>query len=74
VLHWAQPWRGINSPRLCDQRLCAHRPRPRPAACSGPIRWRSSLKNTIYDVLRSKKEWQETDHPTDWDFFWADKG
>jgi tubulin polyglutamylase TTLL9 len=44
------------------------------AARSGPIRWRSSLKNTIYDVLRSKKEWQETDHPIEWDFFWADKG
>ena len=26
------------------------------------------------DVLRSKKDWVETDHPTEWDFFWADKG
>ncbi|EFJ49146.1 tubulin tyrosine ligase, partial [Volvox carteri f. nagariensis] len=40
----------------------------------GPIRWRSSLKNTIYDVLQSKADWVETDSETDWDFFWADKG
>lgn len=39
----------------------------------GPIRWRSSLKNTIYDVLKSRKDWEETDHETEWDFFWADK-
>ena len=43
-------------------------------ACRGPIRYRSSLRNTIYDVLLSKKEWVETDSETDWDFFWADKG
>lgn len=42
--------------------------------CRGPIKWRSSLKNTIYDVLESKKEWVETESETDWDFFWADKG
>lgn len=41
---------------------------------SGPIKWRSSLKNTIYDVLQSKSEWVETESETDWDFFWADKG
>uniref|UniRef100_A0A7S0WWM7 Tubulin--tyrosine ligase-like protein 9 n=1 Tax=Chlamydomonas leiostraca TaxID=1034604 RepID=A0A7S0WWM7_9CHLO len=40
----------------------------------GPIRWRSSLRNTIYDVLQSKKEWVETENETEWDFFWADKG
>jgi hypothetical protein len=40
----------------------------------GPIKWRSALRNTIYDVLQSKKEWVETDNETDWDFFWADKG
>lgn len=40
----------------------------------GPIRWRSSLRNTIYDVLLSKKEWVETESETEWDFFWADKG
>jgi hypothetical protein len=58
---------------VCIPRSSRSQP-PLPAPCSGPIRWRSSLKNTIYDVLRSKKEWQETDHPTEWDFFWADKG
>ena len=52
------------------------RPAPIPDACiiSGPIKWRSTLKNTIYEVLQSKKDWQETEHETDWDFFWADKG
>ncbi|MEW5300219.1 MAG: hypothetical protein WDW36_003164 [Sanguina aurantia] len=40
----------------------------------GPIRWRSALKNTIYDVLQSKADWVETDSDTEWDFFWADKG
>ncbi|KAL6749379.1 tubulin tyrosine ligase-like family, member 9 [Haematococcus lacustris] len=40
----------------------------------GPIRWRSSLRNTIYDVLSSKKDWVETESETEWDFFWADKG
>lgn len=36
--------------------------------------WRSSLKNTIYDVLKARKDWVETEHETEWDFFWADKG
>ena len=27
-------------------------------AIRGPIKWRSTLKNTIYDVLQSKKDWQ----------------
>ncbi len=40
----------------------------------GPIKWRSALRNTIYDVLQSKKEWIETESEQDWDFFWADKG
>ncbi|KAI8464205.1 MAG: tubulin tyrosine ligase-like family, member 9 [Monoraphidium minutum] len=46
-------------------------PRPRPP---GPILWRSSLKNTIYDVLKGREGWQETESETEWDFFWADKG
>lgn len=48
-------------------------PNIRPASL-GPIRWRSALHNTIYDVLRSKKDWVETEDERDWDFFWADKG
>ncbi|KAF8063863.1 Ttll9 [Scenedesmus sp. PABB004] len=44
------------------------------AARRGPIVWRSSLKNTVYDVLRARPGWQETEHETAWDFFWADKG
>ncbi|GLC33111.1 hypothetical protein PLESTB_000369300 [Pleodorina starrii] len=49
-------------------------PRGNATRAPGPIRWRSSLKNTIYDVLQSKAEWVETESETDWDFFWADKG
>lgn len=45
-----------------------------PAFFRGPIVWRSSLKNTIYDVLKARKDWVETEHETEWDFFWADKG
>ena len=41
---------------------------------SGPIRYRSAIKSTILDVMKSKKDWVETDSETDWDFFWADKG
>ena len=49
-------------------------PHALPCPCSGPIKYRSSLRNTILDVLQSKKDWVETEHETDWDFFWADKG
>eukprot|EP00164_Ancoracysta_twista_P000760 GFYU01001001.1.p1 GENE.GFYU01001001.1~~GFYU01001001.1.p1 ORF type:complete len:410 (+),score=100.27 GFYU01001001.1:106-1335(+) len=40
---------------------------------SGTIRFRTSLKNTIYDVLKARN-WKETDSDTDWDFNWADTG
>jgi hypothetical protein len=49
-------------------------PAPRRPPHSGPILWRSSLKNTIFDVLRARKGWQESEPDGDWDFFWADKG
>lgn len=32
------------------------------------------MKNTIYDVLKARPGWVETEHPTEWDFNWADKG
>ncbi|KAG1677585.1 hypothetical protein FOA52_014483 [Chlamydomonas sp. UWO 241] len=40
----------------------------------GPIKFRSALRNTILEVLANRKDWVETEHETDWDFFWADKG
>ena len=40
---------------------------------TGPIRFRTSLRNTVLDVMRSKG-WKETDSETEWDFFWADVG
>jgi hypothetical protein len=46
------------------------------ASSSGPVVWRCSLRNTIYDVLQARPGWVETEHPTDWevDFHWADRG
>lgn len=35
------------------------------------IRFKSGLRNTILDVLRSRG-WKETDSETEWEFFWAD--
>ena len=37
------------------------------------IRFRTSLRNTALDVMRSRG-WRETDSETDWDFHWADVG
>ena len=36
--------------------------------------FRTSLHNTIFDVMRSKPGWEETDSDTDWDINWADVG
>lgn len=36
--------------------------------------FRTSLHNTIFDVLRNRPGWEETDSDTDWDFNWADVG
>jgi hypothetical protein len=33
------------------------------------IRFHTSFRNTIYDVLR-KRGWKETDRSSDWDFLW----
>lgn len=42
-------------------------------ARNGVVRFRTSLRNTVLDVMRSRG-WRETDHDTDWDFHWADVG
>ncbi|KAI9143979.1 putative tubulin tyrosine ligase protein [Paraphysoderma sedebokerense] len=36
-----------------------------------PIRFRTSLRNTVCDVMKGRK-WREADSETDWDFFWTD--
>ena len=36
------------------------------------VRFRTSLHNTVFDVL-SDRGWAETDHESDWDFAWADR-
>jgi hypothetical protein len=36
-----------------------------------PIRFRTFLRNTVYDCMRDRG-WKETDSETEWDFYWAD--
>jgi hypothetical protein len=38
------------------------------------IRFRTSFKNTIYEVMSKRACWRETDHPTEWDFLWCVQG
>ncbi len=37
------------------------------------LRFRTTFRNTIYDVLRNRG-WKETDHATEWDFLWTERG
>lgn len=46
---------------------------PTEKRATGPIRFRTSLRNTVLDVMRSRG-WKETDSDLDWDFHWADVG
>ncbi|KAK3268010.1 hypothetical protein CYMTET_23462 [Cymbomonas tetramitiformis] len=41
---------------------------------AGLVRFRSSLHNTIYEVMKERPGWMETDSELDWDIFWADTG
>jgi tubulin polyglutamylase TTLL9 len=43
----------------------------RVAVAPSTIRFRTSLRNTVLDVMRSRG-WKETDSETEWDFHWAD--
>eukprot|EP00033_Pygsuia_biforma_P002884 GCRY01003181.1.p1 GENE.GCRY01003181.1~~GCRY01003181.1.p1 ORF type:complete len:439 (-),score=70.47 GCRY01003181.1:32-1348(-) len=36
------------------------------------IRFRTTLHNTVYDVMSSREGWEETDSELDWDLFWSD--
>jgi hypothetical protein len=38
------------------------------------IIFRTSLRNTVLDVLENQDGWAETDSEHDWDFYWADVG
>lgn len=38
---------------------------------TGPIRFRSFLRNTVLDVMRCRG-WIETDSEVEWDYYWAD--
>ena len=38
----------------------------------GKIRFRTCLRNTIYDALRNRPGWVETDSDSEFDFVWAD--
>ncbi|GMH79404.1 hypothetical protein TrST_g8540 [Triparma strigata] len=48
-----------------------HRPKGEGRA-SGPVKFRTSFSNTIYDVLCAKG-WEETDSEHDWDVHWAER-
>jgi len=37
-----------------------------------PVRFRTTLYNVIYDVMKARG-WKETEDEIDWDFHWADK-
>jgi tubulin polyglutamylase TTLL9 len=39
----------------------------------GTVRFRTTFRNTIYDVLRARG-WRETDSDTEWDVAWVDVG
>ncbi|KAJ3365066.1 putative tubulin polyglutamylase ttll9 [Allomyces javanicus] len=36
------------------------------------IRFRTSLRNTVCDVMKDRPGWRETESETEWDFFWCD--
>jgi len=38
------------------------------------VRFRTSLRNTVLDVLEAQRGWLETDSEFDWDLHWADVG
>jgi len=38
------------------------------------VLFRTSFRNVVYEVLRMRPGWEETDSDTDWDFNWADIG
>ncbi len=43
-----------------------------PPVVRSEIRYRTCLRNTILDALKSRPGWKETDSDTDFDFVWAD--
>lgn len=38
------------------------------------VLFRTSLRNTVYDVMSSNPGWEEADNEDDWDIHWADVG
>ena len=55
--------------------VCVHRARVRARQSreDRPIRYKTCLRNTIGDVLKSK-DWVEVQDDADWDFYWCDVG
>ncbi|KAJ3326084.1 putative tubulin polyglutamylase ttll9 [Blyttiomyces sp. JEL0837] len=45
--------------------------RTRAPSSGGIIKFKTSLRNTVFDVMKDRG-WKETDGDNDWDFFWAD--
>ncbi|ETV97174.1 hypothetical protein, variant 2 [Aphanomyces invadans] len=50
------------------------RPAPSPRDPNVKVRFRTSLHNTVCDVMSSLDGWGETDSEMDWDLHWADVG
>lgn len=42
------------------------------ALSAGQVRFRTTFRNVIYDVLRARG-WQQTESDTEWDVAWVDK-
>lgn len=45
----------------------------RPAERAGPVRFRTTFRNVIYDVFKARG-WRETESETEWDVAWIDPG
>jgi len=45
----------------------------RPRGVQGTVRFRTTFRNSIYDVFRARG-WRETESDTDWDVAWVDVG
>lgn len=54
--------------------MAERRPESGAAGRRRSVRFRTSLRNTVLDVLEAQRGWLETDSEFDWDLHWADVG
>lgn len=48
--------------------------RPESGRARRTVWFRTSLRNTVLDVLEAQRGWEETQSEFDWDLHWADVG